>query len=337
MLNIVKKTRVVEGCSAGDLPVEILSSVEPVILKGLVSTWGLAKAGLQSDAAAYAYLRSFSNNSDVTALVAPAEAKGRYYYNDDLSGFNFKNVRIPFNDVLDKLQLHSHDECPPGYYVGSTTVDACLPGIRAENDINFKNSKPLISIWFGNPSRIACHYDAPTNLACCVVGKRRFTLFAPEQIHNVYPGPLDFNPAGQAISMVDFANPDYQKFPRFADAVASAQVAELEAGDALLLPSMWWHHVEGLSPFNVLINYWWREVPAFMGQGITALQHAMLSIRDLPEQEKLAWKALFDYYIFSPAAHANSHIPESVQSMLASLDDLKARQLRALLINRLNR
>jgi hypothetical protein len=337
MLNIVKKTQVVNGCDADNIPADILSSPVPIILRGVAKNWGLAKAGLQSETIALDYLRSFSNNSDVTALVGPPEVKGRYYYNADVTGFNFENIRMPLNHVLDQIQLHIHEESPPSYYVGSTTVDACLPGLRNENDFVFNGIKPLVSIWLGNPSRIACHYDAPANLACCVVGKRRFTLFSPEQIHNLYPGPLDFNPAGQSISMVDFANPDYQKYPRFQDAVAAAEVAELNAGDALYLPSMWWHHVEGLSRFNVLINYWWRDVPAFMGQGITALQHAILNIRDLPEQEKLAWKALFDYYIFSPPSTASSHIPEPAQSMLAPLDDLKARQLRAMLINRLNR
>jgi hypothetical protein len=36
-------------------------------------------------------------------------------------------------------------------------------------------------------------------------------------------------------------------------------MVELEPGDALHIPSMWYHHVEGLEPFNMLVNYWWRE------------------------------------------------------------------------------
>lgn len=98
-------------------------------------------------------------------------------------------------------------------------------------------------------------------------------------MENLYPGPLDFNPAGQQISLVDFANPDFEKFPRFRKAMAAGQVANLEPGDALFIPSMWWHHMEGLGTFNVLVNYWWRNVPKFMGPAMNVLKHAMLSIR----------------------------------------------------------
>ena len=60
--------------------------------------------------------------------------------------------------------------------------------------------------------------------------------------------------------MVDFANPDFEKYPRFREAIAAGQMAELEPGDAVFIPAMWWHHVEGLSAFNTLVNYWWSII-----------------------------------------------------------------------------
>ena len=139
------------------------------------------------------------------------------------------------------------------------------------------------------------------NLACCMVGRRRFTLFPPDQIANLYPGPLEPTPGGQVVSMVDFRAPDFDRFPRFRDALDAAEVAELEPGDVLFYPAMWWHHVEALDPFNVMINYWWNASPAFMDTPMTTLLHALLSLRDRPEHEKAAWRALFDYYVFGPA------------------------------------
>jgi hypothetical protein len=175
------------------------------------------------------------------------------------------------------------------------------------------------------------------NLAVCTVGRRRFTLFPPDQVANLYPGPLEPTPGGQVVSMVDFRDPDFAAHPRFREALAAAQVAELEPGDVLFYPALWWHHVEALDAFNVLVNYWWNTSPAFMDTPQNTLLHALLSLRDRPEPEKAAWKALFDYYIFGPADQAGAHLPEHVRGPLAPLDAMQARRLRGQLIGKLNR
>lgn len=337
MLGITKKVREVTGASPDSIPANILISNEPVILRGLVKDWPIVQAGLRSNQEANAYIRKFYTDKPVIEYCGAPEMAGRYFYNDDFSAFNYDSQRVSMNFVLDKLIQHEADSNPPTFYVGSTDVDIFLPGFRAENDLGLAEQKPTVSIWIGNQSRIPAHWDAPENIACCVIGKRRFTLFPPQQIENLYVGPLDHTPAGQSISLVDFAQPDFEKFPRFRTAIEHGMVAELEPGDALFLPSMWWHHVEGLSNFNALVNYWWRTAPAYMGAGINVLKHAMLSIRDLPEKEKAAWKSLFDYYIFGAADQAAQPIPESAQGVLGPMDELNARQLRAWLVNRLNR
>ena len=67
------------------------------------------------------------------------------------------------------------------------------------------------------------------------------------------------------------------------------------------------------------------------------LLHAILSLRDRPQPEKQAWMALFEYYIFGPGELPAAHLPEHAQGNLGPLDPQKARQLRAMLLNRLNR
>jgi len=168
-------------------------------------------------------------------------------------------------------------------------------------------------------------------------GQRRFTLFPPNQLPNLYVGPLDFNPAGQAISLVDFADPDFEQFPRFATALKHAQVAEMQAGDAIFIPSMWWHHVEAMASFNVLINYWWRRTPAYLGMPMNVLNHGIMAIRELPPEQKAAWQELFRYYVFESAEATAAHIPEQRRGMLAPHDDTSARRLRAEILNNLNR
>jgi ribosomal protein L16 Arg81 hydroxylase len=222
-------------------------------------------------------------------------------------------------------------------YVGATTVETCLPGFLADNRIDLGGRDALASIWIGNATRVAAHYDLPDNLAVVAAGRRRFTLFPPDQLANLHIGPLDFTPAGQAISLVDFKQPDLERFPKFAQAMAHAQVAELGPGDALFIPSMWWHHVEALESFNVLVNYWWRQSPDYMDTPTNAMMHAILSVRDLPPAQRRAWQELFRHYVFEADEETLAHIPATARRVLGPLDEDTARALRAQLLKKLNR
>lgn len=337
MLRIERNVREVPVETPGKLPKAVLGSMEPLVLRGLVGHWPVVRAAGDSPAAVEAYLRRFYGDEPVSAVYGQPGQNGRLFYNDDLSGFNFQAARARLDKVIDDIRGQSHVEQPAGIYVGSTSVDTVLPGFRSENDIEVDGLDPLVFIWLGNRSRIAAHFDLPDNLACCAAGRRRFTLFPPAEIANLYPGPIDFTPAGQTISMVDFAEPDFERFPRFGTALESAQLAELEPGDAVYVPSMWWHHVEGLDSLNVLVNYWWRSVPAYMDTPANVLEYALLAIRDLPKAQREAWRAIFDFYVFDFEDDSIGHIPESRRGVLAPMDEMTARRLRAQLLKKINR
>lgn len=319
------------------LPDSVLESTEPVVLRGVVSDWPSVRAARESTTSATAYLRRFYAGMPVTVLSAPAEQRGRLFYNDDLTGFNFKRGKAPLDWVFDELERAAQHPDPPSLYVGSTLVDQCLPGFRAENDCDLAARHPYVSIWLGNRTRIAAHYDLPTNLACVVAGRRRFTLFPPEQLANLYVGPLEFTPAGQAVSLVDFADPDLVRFPKFAQALQHARIAELAAGDALLIPSLWWHHIEALESFNVLVNYWWRRGESHPETPFSALLLTMMAIRDLPPEQRAAWEGIFRHYVFSADSATAAHIPSAARGALGDIDAESARALRAALIAQLTR
>jgi len=328
---------IVEVDGGAPLSDGILASPVPLVLRGLVAEWPLVRAARGGARQADAYLRRFYRDATVLASHSPPGTGGRIFYNDDLSGFNFTSQMVRFDQVLDALLAHLDAADPPTLYVGSTTVDTCLPGLRAENDVDLGARDPLASIWIGNRTRIPAHYDVPDNLACVAAGRRRFTLFPPEQLKNLYVGPLDFTPAGQSVSLVDFARPDFARFPLFAEALRHAQSAELEPGDALFIPSMWWHHVEGLEPFNILINYWWRQSPDWMDTPASTLSLALMTLRDLPPAQRAAWKEIFRHYVFDSDGGEAAHIPPPARHSLAPLDDNAARMLRARILRRLNR
>ncbi len=321
----------------GAFPVDLAGVTTPRVLRGLAADWPLVKAATVSTTVALDYLYSFYRGASIGALFGKAEDNGRIFYNEDMSGFNFRRVMTKLDTVLDEIARTASMSPTPGIYVGSTTVDTCLPGFRELNDIDFGALRPLASLWLGNRTRIAAHYDLPDNLACNVLGTRRFILFPPHALANLYVGPLDLTPAGQAISLVDFHHPDPARYPRFEAALRDAQVAELAPGDAIYIPSMWWHHVEALASCNALVNYWWRQSPRYMGPPIEILLQALLSIRDLPAEQRRAWQGIFEHYVFSADDDTTAHIPADKRGVLAPMDETRARELRARLLNMLNR
>ena len=343
MVEIARRTEELTGIKPGVIPYgELLEADRPILLKGVVRDWPLVQAGLASPEVAMEYLLKFYMGRPVVGYTCPPEIGGRYFYNEDVSGLNFERGRVQLTEYLDKIRSYLGHADAPSFYIGSTDLDTYLPGFRGENDLAlnhpmFAANPPLVSIWIGNRTTATCHYDMSNNMACTLVGHRRFTLFPPDQIANLYPGPLEPTPGGQVVSMVDFREPDFAAHPRFAEALEHAEIAEMEPGDLLFYPAMWWHHVEALDDFNAMVNYWWNTSPAFVDTPQNTLLHALLSLRDRPEPEKRAWKALFEYYVFGAAGQAGAHLPEHARGNLAPMDETRARRLRAQLLQRLNR
>jgi hypothetical protein len=337
----IQKARAIDEVAPHAVPYdELIAAEQPVIMRGLVRDWPLVRIASAGQAADH--IKSFYRGRRIVAFVARPELKGRFGYTPDATRLDFESDRGLLDEYLDRILAHLDDDRAPSIYIGSTDVDTYLPGFRAENDLvlnhaMFEASPPLVGAWIGNRTTALAHHDLSHNIACCLVGRRRFTLFPPEQVGNLYPGPLEPTPGGQVVTMTDINAPDFERFPRLREALAAAQVAELEPGDALYYPAMWWHQVDALEPFNVMVNYWWTMTPRYMDTPQNTLLHALLSLRDRPEQEKRAWRAMFDYYVFGPADRAGAHLPEAARGDLGPLDDNKARRLRAMLLQRLNR
>lgn len=296
---------------------EAVEAGQPVVFRGIVSGWPAVRAGLRSPDALRSYLARFDRGAPVEAFVAHPEVGGRFFYDETMRGFNFQRVRAPLADVTARIAADASAEPKIGIYVGSTPVAQLLPGFEAENDLSLVRGKPTEPrMWLGNQSVVAPHFDESNNVACVVAGRRRFTLFPPDQVSNLYVGPIDITVAGQPASMVDVRAPDFEAFPRFRDALAVASVAELEAGDAIYIPALWWHHVEALDTFNVLVNYWWQDSPPDAGSPFACLGHGLLTIAHLPKPQRDAWRALFDHYVFRRDGDPAAHIPEPARGVL---------------------
>ena len=306
---------VMENVNQQQFDEDIRPAGKPVILRGLVKNWPAVQSGQTSSHAIGNYLKQMDNQRPAMTFVGPPEVEGRYFYSPDMRGFNFEKRQIPLSATITKLLEQKNAADPISIYAGATPASDLLPDFGTSNPMPLLGNEVPPLVWVGNSARIAPHFDASENIACSVAGKRTFLIFPPDQVNNLYVGPLEHNMAGQPASIVDPKAIDLNKFPRFETAMKAAKIAELEPGDAIYLPALWWHYVESSGPFNVLVNYWWNSVKK--GPPMTALALSMLTLRELPPAERAAWKTMFDHYVFGDNAQdIAAHLPEHARGVI---------------------
>jgi len=308
---------------------EILPGGQPVLIKGLVRTWPAVAAALESDARVVDYLKRLDVGRPAPVSVCSPDQKGLFFFTPDMRGFNFSTDLRPIPALLDGLLTHGADPAAPTIYSQSLLLQDFMPDFPPRNPLNLVPPHARPRLWVGNQVRTQTHFDPSHNLACLVAGRRRFTLFPPDQICNLYPGPIDRNPGGIPVSMVEIEAPDFEKYPLFAQALPHAQFADLEPGDALYIPYGWWHHVRSTASLNILVNYWWSEAKGSRPSHFAPLFLAIATWRDLPDDEKRLWKRLMDLYVFGDPEKMSAHLPAEGKGLSGPMTREVAERLRA--------
>ena len=308
---------------------EVVEPCRPVVIRGLVSDWPVVHAGARSPAAFREYLAQFDNGDQAEAFFGEPRIAGKYYYRDDLQGFNFERRRMRFADALATIIATLDQPGSPSVYIGSVPTDHCLPGFATQNPLPLLGAGVPGRIWLGHASNVSAHYDAFDNVACVIAGARRFTLFPPETISHLYVGPIDNTMAGQPVSLAASSPEDNERFPLFREVRGEALIAELAAGDALYIPKLWWHQIEATAPFNGLVNYWWDAFSVGPDAPYTSLLLSMITIAERPLAERKAWKAFFDHYVFRTNGHPLAHLPPDRHGLLGPLKPSNYGKIRA--------
>jgi hypothetical protein len=309
---------------------EIRLGGEPAVLKGIAADWPVVKA---ADTAAY--LRERAAPRPVHFMRAPPEVEGRMHYGARFDRQNFTREETSFPAFLDALAAEAARPRPDALALQGMPAPALFADFARDNRLDLLPADVVPRLWIGNAAKVATHHDPTENIAVVAAGRRRFTLFPPEQVGNLYMGPFNPTPAGVQVSMVHVTAPDLTRYPRFADALAAAQMAELEPGDAVYIPYQWYHHVEALDAFNLLVNYWWSAPQT--ASPWEAMMHGLLALRSLPAQERRAWKAMFDHYVFLADGDAAAHLPPEARGILGATSPQDLAQMKRALIAALSR
>jgi hypothetical protein len=312
------------GIDVATFRAEIARTYEPCVMRGLVADWPAVEAARGSTQDLLAYVQRFDRGRPAPTFVGPAAINGRYFYAESGGGLNFEQRPSPVAGTLMLLTNLASQDAPPSVYSGSVLIPEHLPGFEADNRLDILAPDVRPRLWIGNRSQIAAHFDASDNVACVVAGRRRFTLFPPDQVHNLYVGPFDQTVAGQPVSMVSLEEPDFDRYPRFRQALAAGLTAELGPGDAIFIPALWWHAVRALDPVNALVNYWWSDTPDSEA-AFEALVHGLLTVSGQAPAWREGWRALFEHYVFRRDGDPAEHLPPERKGVLGPLGP----QLRA--------
>ena len=292
---------------------EILPAGRPVVFKGAVNHWPLVQHRTDSAAAIAGYLRTFNPGTQVEWLAGGPDINGRFFYNDAMDGMNFRRVRGTFADALTLLLTHLADPAPPALALQALSISAHLPRFDLEHRFDLPPPQSQPTMWIGNASTVAAHFDFNDNIACVAHGRRRFMLFPPEQLENLYVGPLEFTPQGVPISLVDAHHPDLARYPRRVcrrsrlrkdHALAGAGGRRVVLGRRLRRPVV--------APFHSLL-------------------HGVLAIADLPNPQRDIWKKFFDHYVFQVHGDPAQHISHERRGLLGGLSPEQAAQFTVLL------
>lgn len=310
----------------------IVEKCQPVVMRGAMRNWPVSQAGQSSPDALRAYLARFANAARAEGFVGAPSIGGRYAYGEGLEGFNFDRFDTDVLGALDRILASAVQPGSPSVYLGSVEADIFLPGFAQENEMPAVPRSVGPRIWLGNASNVSCHNDTFDNIACVIAGRRRFTLYPPEAVADLYVGPVDHTMAGRPVSLAAGTAPGDPRYPRFEAIRDSALVADLAPGDALYLPKLWWHQVEALDPVNMLVNYWWDAFSAGPDAPNTAMLLAMITIAERPAREREAWRAFFDHYVFRPDGHPLAHLPPEKHGILGPLGSGNYGRIRALIM-----
>jgi hypothetical protein len=314
---------------------DILPANQPAVLRGLLRDWPAVQAALESPSRVVDYLKQVDTGGTVTAIVGSPEINGRFFYANDYQDLNFGPRSVTISTALDTLLALAGHPRPPAVALQAMHVPDTLPSLLADHRMPLLDSRHTPRAWMSNRSMVAAHFDNYQNIAGVVSGSRRFTVFPPEQVRNLYVGPLLKTPGGSPISVVDLRAPDFEKFPKFREALASAQEATLTPGDAIYIPILWWHAVESLEPLNILFNYWWNDASSAHHRPILALMHSMALMSGLPAVEREAWRTFFDHFVFQSDGEPGAHLPAGVRDVIGTLSPADREQVIAFIAERM--
>jgi len=240
---------------------------EPVVVKGLVSTWPAVSGDISRRWGGGQRFASVDSS-----VLVQVEVGGKNYMDPQMQllqvSFREFAAWALANDGNDASGSSSDSSdsssVPPvRLFLAQNHLDAVPPlmaDVQAPSMTTTTGKGHLYrtNLWLCGPrgSESPAHHDPFHNLLCQVVGRKTVLLFPPSCGDDLYPA---LGTTQKNTSLVDFQAPDSDllaKYPRVAAARRLGTEAMLEPGDALFIPRGHWHYCTATGT-SCSVNFWW--------------------------------------------------------------------------------
>ncbi len=148
-------------------------------------------------------------------------------------------MEIPFKEYIDILEKGPTELRMFFFNLLQNCPDLLDDFEYPDLGVKFFKKLPVMFIG-GEGSKVVMHYDMDlaNNFHFNFVGKKRVILYPPDQTGLIYKVPHSI----VSMEIIDMDDPDLESFPALAKAKGFETI--LEHGDALYMPSKWWHFVK---------------------------------------------------------------------------------------------
>ncbi|MEO6302401.1 MAG: cupin-like domain-containing protein [Bacteroidia bacterium] len=223
-MKINKNVDSVNSISIKDFNKNYFKAQKPLLIKGLATHYPAGKKWTID------YLKQLCG--DVTVDIFDNSKK-----DSSSSAFTTPDLKMKFRDYVDVVAENK----PSDLRMFLFNMFKCKPELRKDFPCPYMFKGILGKIgymFFGSKNiKVRIHQDIDMSNVMLTQfhGKKRVVLVSPEYSDLLYR--LPFN----TYSLVDLDNPDYNKYPALAYVEAHEYI--LEAGDALFMPSGYWHYI----------------------------------------------------------------------------------------------
>lgn len=184
-------------------------------------------------------------------------AKNPHKYILDNVGKRLPRVKLKFGDFIEGVQQQDAKLTPDYYYLSNFDIFNEIKELKNRKNIPEiipASQKITTSFWLSPKN--ACsplHYDLPDNFLYQIYGSKEILLIDPIYAKHIPKYP--WHSYGHHISTLDLSlNTNLQS--ELLNKILSYKII-LEKGDAIFIPSRWWHFVKTLDT-SISLNYWWQ-------------------------------------------------------------------------------